>query len=51
MGGSGFIPGRNFMFNEISTMFPRALQGKTWYKERFGEEKIGGRTAIIPGVI
>jgi 3-oxo-5-alpha-steroid 4-dehydrogenase 1 len=32
-------------------MLPRAVQGKRWYVERFGEEKVGGRKAIIPGFL
>ncbi|KAI9734800.1 MAG: hypothetical protein M1818_006787 [Claussenomyces sp. TS43310] len=51
MGGSQFVPGRTFLINEIATMTPRAIQGKKWYVERFGEEKIAGRKALIPGLI
>jgi 3-oxo-5-alpha-steroid 4-dehydrogenase 1 len=50
MGGGGFVPGRNFVLNEVSTMFPRAVSGKKWYLERFGSEKVGARRAIIPGL-
>jgi 3-oxo-5-alpha-steroid 4-dehydrogenase 1 len=51
IGGWNCVPARNFLLNEIFSMFPRAIQGRRWYIERFGEEKINGRKAIIPGVI
>ena len=51
MGGAAFLPGRTFVINEISTMLPRALQGRQWYINRFGKDKVGSRKAIIPGVI
>jgi 3-oxo-5-alpha-steroid 4-dehydrogenase 1 len=51
IGGAAFSPGRCFLLNEIATMLPRAIKGKEWYIERFGEEKIGTRKAIIPGIL
>jgi len=51
MGGANFTPGRTFVVNEIATMLPRALQGKRWYIERFGKDKIAGKAAIIPGLL
>lgn len=51
MGGSAFVPGRNFVVNEVATMSARAISGKQWYIERFGKEKIAGRKAIIPGIL
>ncbi|CZR59579.1 probable steroid 5 alpha-reductase [Phialocephala subalpina] len=51
MAGSGCVPARNFLLNEIATMLPRAVQGKRWYIERFGKEKVAGRKAVIPGII
>ena len=51
IGGWGCAPARTFLFNEIATMLPRALQGKRWYLERFGKEKVGSRKAVIPGLI
>ncbi|RDW91488.1 putative steroid 5 alpha-reductase [Coleophoma crateriformis] len=51
MAGLGCVPARNFVINEIATMLPRAVQGKQWYVQRFGEEKIAGRKAVIPGVL
>lgn len=51
MAGSGCVPARNFLLNEIATMLPRAIQGRQWYIERFGKEKVAGRRAIIPGIL
>ena len=51
IGGIGFGPGRTFVINEISTMLPRAVEGRHWYLERFGREKIGNRKAVIPGLL
>lgn len=49
--GFGSVPARVFVVNEIFSMLPRAVKGKKWYVERFGEEKIGKRYAIIPGLL
>jgi 3-oxo-5-alpha-steroid 4-dehydrogenase 1 len=49
--GLGCVPARNFLLNEIAAMTPRAYQGRAWYVKRFGREKVGGRKAIIPGII
>ncbi len=49
--GWSCIPARMFVVNEITAMLPRAVRGKKWYIERFGEDKIKGRWAAIPGVI
>jgi 3-oxo-5-alpha-steroid 4-dehydrogenase 1 len=51
MGGANFVPGRTFLINLIATMLPRALQGKRWYIEKFGKDKIAGKKAIIPGLL
>ncbi|KAL9100398.1 MAG: hypothetical protein Q9163_004220 [Psora crenata] len=51
VGGWACVPARIFVVNEVATMLPRALQGKRWYVERFGKEKIGAKKAVIPGVI
>lgn len=48
--GWGCTPARCFLLNEFFAMFPRAVSGGKWYKERFGEEKIKGKWVIIPGV-
>ncbi|KAF6806642.1 steroid 5 alpha-reductase [Colletotrichum sojae] len=44
------VPGRAFLVNEVTAMFPRAWRGRGWYEERFGEEKIRRRWTIVPGV-
>ena len=51
IGGWGCLPARSFVINEIAAMLPRALQGKRWYIERFGKEKVGSRKAVLPGLI
>lgn len=51
VGGWGCVPARTFVINEVATMIPRALQGKQWYVERFGKEKIGSKKAVIPGIL
>lgn len=48
--GWGCVPARCFLFNEIAAMLPRAVSGRKWYAEKFGEEEIKGRWAVIPGV-
>jgi 3-oxo-5-alpha-steroid 4-dehydrogenase 1 len=48
--GWGCVPARCFLFNEIAAMLPRAVSGRRWYAEKFGEERIKGRWAVIPGV-
>jgi hypothetical protein len=48
--GWGCVPARCFFVNEIAAMLPRAVSGRKWYVEKFGEEKIRGRWAVIPGV-
>ena len=48
--GWSCVPARMFLINEIASMLPRAVKGRKWYVERFGEEKIGKRWAVIPGV-
>ncbi|KAJ4357943.1 uncharacterized protein N0V89_002520 [Didymosphaeria variabile] len=51
VGGWRCHPARTFLVNEIATMLPRALQGKRWYEEKFGKDKVGNRKAVIPGLI
>ena len=51
VGGFGCVPARNFVVSEVTTMMPRALQGRRWYIKRFGREKVGSRKAVIPGLI
>ncbi|KAK6000484.1 hypothetical protein QM012_003730 [Aureobasidium pullulans] len=51
IGGLACTPARAFLFNEISTMLPRALQGRRWYIQKFGKDRVGNRKAVIPGLI
>ena len=51
VGGLACVPARSFVINEVATMLPRALQGKQWYIERFGQDKIANKKAVVPGVI
>lgn len=48
--GWGCVPARAFLVNEVVTMVPRAVRGRRWYLERFGEDKVGKKWAILPGV-
>ncbi|KAG7285404.1 hypothetical protein NEMBOFW57_010031 [Staphylotrichum longicolle] len=48
--GWGCVPARCFLLNEVAAMLPRAVRGKRWYVEKFGEEAVGRRWAVIPGV-
>ncbi|KAK3320627.1 3-oxo-5-alpha-steroid 4-dehydrogenase-domain-containing protein [Cercophora scortea] len=48
--GWGCVPARCFLVNEVTSMLPRAVKGRQWYAEKFGEDKIRGRWAVIPGV-
>lgn len=49
--GFGCRPAMAFVVNEVFTMLPRAVNGKRWYVEQFGEDKIGKKYAVIPGVL
>lgn len=51
VGGWACHPARSFLLNEISTMLPRALQGKRWYEKKFGKDNVGSRKAVIPGLV
>lgn len=51
VGGWNCVPARTFLINEIMTMTPRAVQGRRWYIEKFGKEKVGNRKAVIPGLL
>ncbi|KAK3082348.1 hypothetical protein LTS18_004260 [Coniosporium uncinatum] len=51
IGGLHCVPARSFLLNEIATMLPRALQGKQWYIEKFGKDKVGERKAVIPRLL
>jgi len=49
--GAACGPAATFVVNEVLSMLPRAVNGKKWYVEKFGKERIGGKWAVIPGVI
>ncbi|KAG5926780.1 hypothetical protein E4U42_002948 [Claviceps africana] len=49
--GWGCVPAWTFLINEVCAMMPRAVKGKKWYVERFGEEKVRRRWAVLPGVV
>ena len=51
MGGLRFVPGRCFLVNVVAVTLPRAIAGKKWYVEKFGEEKVKGRWVVVPGLI
>ena len=51
IGGFTFVPARNFVLNEVSSMLPQTVAGKKWYVQRFGTEKIGSRKAVFPGLL
>ena len=51
IGGWSCVPARNFLVNEITTMLPRAIQGKQWYIDKFGKKEVGNRKAVIPGLL
>lgn len=51
VGGLACVPARQFVINEVATMLPRAVQGKKWYVERFGQAKVGNKKAVIPGLV
>ena len=50
---SGFScqPAMVFVINEVAAMLPRAIKGKKWYEEKFGEEKVRGKWAVLPGIV
>lgn len=49
--GFGCLPALMFVVNEVSAMLPRAVNGRGWYVDKFGEEKLRNKRAIIPGVL
>ncbi|KAK3387512.1 3-oxo-5-alpha-steroid 4-dehydrogenase-domain-containing protein [Podospora didyma] len=49
--GWSCAPARCFLLNEIAAMLPRAVNGKKWYIEKFGADKIEKKWAVIPGVL
>lgn len=51
IGGLNCTPARISLFNEISTMLPRALQGRPWYIQKSGKDKVGNRKAVVSDLI
>lgn len=49
--GFSCMPALMFVVNEVSAMLLRAVNGRKWYAEKFGEEKIRNKRAVIPGVL
>lgn len=49
--GFSCLPALMFVVNEVTSMLPRALNGRKWYVDKFGEEKLRNKKAIIPGVL
>ncbi|KAG6027654.1 hypothetical protein E4U40_001437 [Claviceps sp. LM458 group G5] len=45
------VPAWTFLINEVCAMLPRAVKGKKWYMKTFGEDKVRGRWAVLPGVV
>ncbi|KAF7563231.1 hypothetical protein G7046_g936 [Stylonectria norvegica] len=48
--GWGCAPARAFLVNEVFAMLPRAVKGKKWYMDKFGEHDIRKKWAVVPGV-
>lgn len=48
--GWSCAPAWAFLVNEVASMLPRAVRGKAWYVDKFGEEKVGKKRAVIPWV-
>jgi 3-oxo-5-alpha-steroid 4-dehydrogenase 1 len=49
VGGWNCHPARAFLVNEITTMLPRALQGKRWYVKKFGKEQVAAEKPLFQG--
>lgn len=45
------VPARAFFVNEVFSMLPRAVNGKKWYVDKFGADKVGKKWAVLPGVV
>ncbi|KAK2808846.1 hypothetical protein FQN50_004322 [Emmonsiellopsis sp. PD_5] len=43
------LPAIAFFVNVVATTAARASWGRAWYVERFGEERVAGRGAFVPG--
>ncbi|ODA80557.1 hypothetical protein RJ55_03516 [Drechmeria coniospora] len=44
-------PAWAFLVNEVCAMLPRAVNGKRWYVQKFGQDKVGKKWAVIPGLL
>lgn len=44
------LPAIVFVVNAVANMLPHARWGRKWYVERFGEDGVGGRGAVVPFV-
>lgn len=44
------LPALVFVLNNVFTMLPQARRGRKWYIEKFGKDKVAGRSAVIPGI-
>jgi 3-oxo-5-alpha-steroid 4-dehydrogenase 1 len=42
-------PAAWFVVAEVASMLPRAVQGREWYVGKFGEGRVVGRKAVLPG--
>ncbi|KAL2852853.1 ubiquitin elongating factor core-domain-containing protein [Aspergillus pseudoustus] len=42
------LPAIVFVVNAVANMLPHARWGRKWYVGKFGEEKVGGRGAVVP---
>lgn len=45
------VPARTFLVNELCAMVPRAVRGRRWYADTFGEEEIRKKWTVIPGLL
>nr|WNS47939.1 FunI [Talaromyces coalescens] len=44
------LPALAFLLNCMAAMLPQARRGLRWYKQKFGDKAVAGRSAIVPGV-
>ncbi|KAI2716788.1 hypothetical protein CBS147354_6783 [Penicillium roqueforti] len=43
------LPAVVFVVNAVTNMLPHARWGRKWYVEKFGENGVAGRGAVVPG--
>ena len=41
-------PAMWFVLGEVSSMLPRAVDGRKWYEKKFGEKRVAGRGGALP---